>query len=127
MAAPHGVDDADSDDEMAGAATHKAKPRRKSHQRPQVGRCARERAHARTHCMHVRQPPAAGQEAASRGCILHTLSATQGSDQIRQAFSKRKKGLVLKAYQLSALTDAKVRARRMQQAAVTASSDWWQQ
>lgn len=35
--------------------------------------------------------------------------ALQGSDQIRQAFSKRKKGLVLKAYQLSALTDAKVR------------------
>jgi hypothetical protein len=32
----------------------------------------------------------------------------QGSDQIRQAFSKRKKGLVLKAYQLNALTDAKV-------------------
>jgi hypothetical protein len=34
--------------------------------------------------------------------------APQGSDQIRQAFSKRKKGLVLKAYQLNALTDAKV-------------------
>lgn len=34
--------------------------------------------------------------------------ALQGSDQIRQAFSKRKKGLVLKAYQLNALTDAKV-------------------
>jgi hypothetical protein len=32
----------------------------------------------------------------------------QGSDQIRQAFSKRKKGLVLKAFQLNALTDAKV-------------------
>uniref|UniRef100_A0A383VN75 MADS-box domain-containing protein n=1 Tax=Tetradesmus obliquus TaxID=3088 RepID=A0A383VN75_TETOB len=58
-------DDDDSEDEM-GPAQHKAKPRRKSHQRP------------------------------------------QGSDQIRQAFSKRKKGLVLKAYQLNALTDAKV-------------------
>ncbi|KAF6263612.1 hypothetical protein COO60DRAFT_1667179 [Scenedesmus sp. NREL 46B-D3] len=60
-----GPDDDDSEDEM-GPAQHKAKPRRKSHQRP------------------------------------------QGSDQIRQAFSKRKKGLVLKAYQLNALTDAKV-------------------
>lgn len=36
-------------------------------------------------------------------------SGLQGSDQIRQAFSKRKKGLVLKAYQLNSLTDAKVR------------------
>ncbi len=33
----------------------------------------------------------------------------QGSDQKRQAFSKRKRGLVLKAYQLYKLTDAKVR------------------
>lgn len=32
----------------------------------------------------------------------------QGSDQKRQAFSKRKRGLVLKAYQLYKLTDAKV-------------------
>lgn len=32
----------------------------------------------------------------------------QGSDQIRQAFSKRKKGLVLKSYQLFRLTDARV-------------------
>lgn len=37
-----------------------------------------------------------------RHCVL------QGSDQIRQAFSKRKKGLVLKAFQLNSLTDAKV-------------------
>jgi hypothetical protein len=35
-------------------------------------------------------------------------SPPQGSDQIRQAFSKRKKGLVLKSYQLFRLTDAKV-------------------
>ena len=41
-----------------------------------------------------------------------TLSCTQGSDQIRQAFSKRKKGLVLKSYQLFRLTDAKVRRPR---------------
>jgi hypothetical protein len=40
-------------------------------------------------------------------CLCDIL-AVQGSDQIRQAFSKRKKGLVLKAYQLNALTDAKV-------------------
>jgi hypothetical protein len=40
-------------------------------------------------------------------CLWHP-PAVQGSDQIRQAFSKRKKGLVLKAYQLNALTDAKV-------------------
>lgn len=37
-------------------------------------------------------------------------SPSQGSEQIRQAFSKRKKGLVLKAYQLNALTDAQVGA-----------------
>ncbi len=39
------------------------------------------------------------------------LLATQkpvGSDQKRQAFSKRKRGLVLKAYQLYKLTDSKV-------------------
>ena len=36
----------------------------------------------------------------------------QGSDQKRQAFSKRKRGIVLKAYQLYKLTDAKVRIRR---------------
>ena len=34
--------------------------------------------------------------------------AAQGSDQKRQAFSKRKRGIVLKAYQLYKLTDAKV-------------------
>lgn len=33
----------------------------------------------------------------------------QGTDQIRQAFSKRKRGLALKCYQLHKLTDAKVR------------------
>jgi hypothetical protein len=32
----------------------------------------------------------------------------QGADQIRQTFSKRKKGMVLKAAQLSALSKAKV-------------------
>lgn len=32
----------------------------------------------------------------------------QGTDQIRQAFSKRKRGLALKCYQLHKLTDAKV-------------------
>lgn len=35
----------------------------------------------------------------------------QGSEQVRQAFSKRKKGLVLKSYQLYRLTDAKVGGR----------------
>jgi hypothetical protein len=43
----------------------------------------------------------------NRACLL-----LQGSDQIRQAFSKRKKGLVLKAYQLYRLTDAKVRGQQ---------------
>ena len=32
----------------------------------------------------------------------------QGTDQMRQAFSKRKRGLALKCYQLHKLTDAKV-------------------
>lgn len=41
--------------------------------------------------------------------LLHLADPQQGSDQIRQAFSKRKKGLVLKSYQLFRLTDAKVR------------------
>ncbi len=36
----------------------------------------------------------------------------QGTDQIRQAFSKRKRGLALKCYQLHKLTDAKVRCMR---------------
>lgn len=44
--------------------------------------------------------------------LLFRVLVAQGSDQIRQAFSKRKKGLVLKAYQLSSLTDAKVRPVR---------------
>eukprot|EP00775_Hariotina_reticulata_P012112 gene12112-12251_t len=68
MFVPPSLEDDESDEEIcpSGTAAHRAKPRRKSHQRP------------------------------------------QGSDQVRQAFSKRKKGLVLKAYQLSALTDAKV-------------------
>lgn len=39
---------------------------------------------------------------------FHPYDHVQGSDQIRQAFSKRKKGLVLKSYQLFRLTDAKV-------------------
>lgn len=38
------------------------------------------------------------------------LSCMQGTDQIRQAFSKRKRGLALKCYQLHKLTDAKVSA-----------------
>lgn len=38
MVSPPGMDDDDSDDEVGGSvAQHKAKPRRKSHQRPQVG------------------------------------------------------------------------------------------
>ncbi len=36
------------------------------------------------------------------------LSCIQGPDQIRQAFSKRKRGLTLKAYQLHKITDSKV-------------------
>lgn len=32
----------------------------------------------------------------------------RGADRVRQAFSKRKKGLVLKSYQLCSITDAKV-------------------
>ena len=35
-------------------------------------------------------------------------SGSQGADQKRQAFSKRKRGIVLKAYQLYKLCDAKV-------------------
>jgi len=41
-------------------------------------------------------------------CLPPPSNPQQGSDQIRQAFSKRKKGLVLKSYQLFRLTDAKV-------------------
>lgn len=38
MVSPPGMDDDESDDEICGSgAQHKAKPRRKSHQRPQVG------------------------------------------------------------------------------------------
>ena len=33
------------------------------------------------------------------------LAATQGSDQKRQEFSKRKRGLVLKSYQLYKLSE----------------------
>ena len=43
--------------------------------------------------------------------LLLTVSqgyGVQGTDQIRQAFSKRKRGLALKCYQLHKLTDAKV-------------------
>lgn len=40
-------------------------------------------------------------------CCLSARS--QGADQKRQAFSKRKRGIVLKAYQLYKLCDAKVR------------------
>lgn len=58
-------------------------------------------------------------------CHCPRHGVLQGSDQIRQAFSKRKKGLVLKAFQLNSLTDAKVSSvdwlvrtvhRRMQRA-----------
>lgn len=41
-----------------------------------------------------------------KGC-----SRKQGPDQIRQAFSKRKRGLALKAYQLYKITDSKVRLK----------------
>lgn len=43
--------------------------------------------------------------------LLLPVSFLQGSDQKRQAFSKRKRGIVLKAYQLYKLTDAKVGLR----------------
>lgn len=43
-------------------------------------------------------------------CHCPRHGVLQGSDHIRQAFSKRKKGLVLKALQLNSLTDAKVSA-----------------
>lgn len=42
-------------------------------------------------------------------CTAWSLAAwPQNADQKRQAFSKRKRGLVLKSYQLYKLTDAKV-------------------
>ena len=34
---PMGTEDSDSEDEPGAAAGHRAKPRRKAHQRPQVG------------------------------------------------------------------------------------------
>lgn len=49
------------------------------------------------HCSHARH------KSRRKAC-----ERPQGADQIRQAFSKRKKGIILKAYQLSRLTDAKV-------------------
>jgi hypothetical protein len=42
--------------------------------------------------------------------LLLSLSVVQGSSQIRQSFSKRKRGIAQKAYQLYKITDAKVRA-----------------
>jgi hypothetical protein len=97
----HCYGDDDESEEEGTASGHKAKPRRKSHQRPQVridvlklsvgqnGSCS---------CVSVLNSVA----------ICLSAPPLQGSDQIRQAFSKRKKGLVLKAYQLNSLTDAKV-------------------
>ncbi len=41
-------------------------------------------------------------------CTRTHANGLQGSDQKRQAFSKRKRGLILKSYQLHKLTDARV-------------------
>lgn len=91
--------DYDSEEEGTGSG-HKGKSRRKSHQRPQV--CIV----ALRSCTHAAGPWLGPTVGCNR---LPRHSGLQGNDQIRQAFSKRKKGLVLKAYQLNSLTDAKVR------------------
>ncbi len=44
----------------------------------------------------------------STGPLLMNLLCFQGSSQIRQSFSKRKRGIAQKAYQLFKITDAKV-------------------
>lgn len=98
-------DDDDSDEEALGHSGAKAKPRRKSHQRPQVG------SSAGSACFDCAGARLSRQTNQTLQLPCPPLPGSQGSDQIRQAFSKRKKGLVLKAFQLNSLTDAKVWGR----------------
>ncbi len=102
-----GDGDSDSDSEQPGATPATEiiggsvgrtvrRTRRKAHQRPVVGATllVRDGRHLARQVWLARLP--------------HHFAHAQGSDQVRQAFSKRKRGLVLKAYQLYKLTDAKV-------------------
>lgn len=46
--------------------------------------------------------------------LIHRGLCSQGSSQIRQSFSKRKRGIAQKAFQLYKITDAKVDAKSLQ-------------
>ena len=93
---------------------YKHKPRRKANERPLVSPsqhapCSRFSVHA-AYCPAVQTflPCTSQVQCTIVHVAMRGLSYMQGTDQIRQAFSKRKRGLALKCYQLHKLTDAKV-------------------
>jgi hypothetical protein len=106
-----GPSDSGDDVRPPSSTTHngrdRIKSRRKAHERPEV--------RLRPRQQQQPQPAAGCPPSCLRSTVRYLISFSrvcgrvQGSDQVRQAFSKRKKGLVLKAYQLYKLTDAKVR------------------
>jgi len=68
---PVGMDDSDSDDEVGPSVGHRAKPRRKAHQRPQVRCTVSLRADARS----VQPSLAEGCLAATSGARKHSAAA----------------------------------------------------